>query len=89
MIEVLKIDDWIKEYNIVEDEEYEMIPFTEAYIIDDLCHLIINYFTDDEKLNQEYVIVFDCAIKEMKEYVFKNYKYVDGELIKNDILQVP
>lgn len=85
MIKVLTYSRFIEETGIDENEELEMIPFTDIYLHNGFAFAIIGYFHPGEKLNENHVIMYDGTdFKSVREWVFSHYHFENGGLVENE-----
>lgn len=83
MFEIKKLKDFMKERGIQEGEQFAMLPLTNWYMFDDCFGQIIGLF-DEQKLNENYIVLTDSPFKLKFEDILKKYHFENGEIIEND-----
>lgn len=86
-IEIMTKAEMLKKYNIDPNEEQDMIPMTDWYIMEFGFMLVIgNFRNKEEPLNEEYVVILQSSADILKLLTLteKYYYYENGTIIKKE-----
>lgn len=86
-IEIITKQEMLEKYNIDPNEEQDMIPMTDWYVMEfGFMFLIDNFKNSEEPLNEQYAVITQELPSSSKliELAEKYYYYKDGVIFKKE-----